>query len=162
MAMFKRQAPFSGRALVGLGVLFSLAVFSAGCALFVTPHKPTLLKTKTLIIYPDRVFNQGMALPLDICYIPLKGSATEVTAVPPDQWFAQHKRDKYPFKKALSIRPGHRRPITVHLKPPADTQDLVLVADFINLKGAKGQRVVITAPGKPQEVLFVTDKGIYR
>ena len=45
---------------------------------------------------------------------------------------------------------------------PPDTQELVVVADYIKLTGAKGQQLVIPAPGKPQEVIFVTDKGIYR
>ncbi len=142
-----------------LGLLLGLA---GGCGLFSKPYKPTLLETKQIVFYLDRRFNRGLALPLDVCFVLVKGSPNSILQVSPEDWFAKDKRSKYAYKKALSFRPGQHSPVKVALRLPPDTQDLVIVADYINLTGAKGQQLVITAPGKPQEVVFVTDKGIYR
>lgn len=149
---------------MGGGLFFCLVFLLAlpSCGLFTAPFKPTLLKTKEAAFYLDRRFNTGLALPLDICFIPLKGSAAAVTSIKAEDWFGKHKREKYAFKQALSFRPGRRSPVIVKLQVPADTQSLVIKADYINLTGSRGQQLVLPAPGKPREVVFVTDKGIYR
>ncbi len=143
-------------------VLVAVLVLAGGCGLFSKPYKPALLKTKQVVFYLDRRFNRGLALPLDVCFVLVKGTPDSILKVSPEDWFAKNKRDKYAYKQALSFRPGQHSPVKVVLQVPPDTQDLVMVADYINLTGAKGQQLVITAPGKPQEVVFVTDKGIYR
>lgn len=147
--------------LCALLPFIGLLIAAQGCGLFTSPYKPTFLETKTLVFYPDRNFNQELALPVDICFVTINNSAKEVTAVSPNDWFVKNKRDKYPFKQSLSIHPGNVSPITVQLKAPAETQSLVLMAHYINLKSAKGQQVVIASPGKTMEAIFVTDKGIF-
>lgn len=139
-----------------------LALAGSGCGLFSKPYKPVLLKTKELVFYLDRKFNQKLALPVDICFVPLKGSAAAIIAVSPEDWFLKDKRDKYPFKQPISFKSGQHSPVTVKLKLPAEPQELVLIANYMKLNGAKGQQIVIPSPGKPKEVVFVTDKGIYR
>jgi len=160
-----RIQPGPGRSMSRLAAVLCLAVvlgLAGGCGLFSKPYKPTLLKTRQLVFYLDRRFNQGMTLPLDVCFVLVKGTPDSILKISPEDWFAKDKRDKYAYKQALSFHPRQHSPVKVVLQVPPDTQDLVIVADYINLTGAKGQQLVITAPGKPQEVIFVTDKGIYR
>lgn len=156
--------PWNRKSVLILGALLpliGLLITVQGCGLFTSPYKPVFLETKTLVFYPDRSFNRELALPVDICFVTINNSAKEVTAVSPKDWFVKNKRDKYPFKQSLSIHPGNPSPITVQLQAPAETQSLVLMAHYINLKSAKGQQVVIASPGKTMEAIFVTDKGIF-
>ena len=135
---------------------------SGGCALFESPHKPALMKTKTLVIYFDRKFNRGMRLPLDIAFSNLKNPIAQITAIKPDDWFTKHKRDTWPFKQSFSFVQGGGGHRSVKLKPPADCDGMVIFANYINLSDAKGQMVTFGAEGAEQEVVFVTDKGLYR
>ena len=156
----KRSNPYLALASVLTAIACLLCL--GGCALFESPHKPALMKTKTLVIYFDRKFNQGMKLPLDIAFANLKNPIAQITAIKPDDWFTKQKRDRWPFKQSFSFSPGAGGHRSVKLKPPADCDGMVIFANYINLSGSRGQAVTFGAESAEQEVVFVTDKGLFR
>ncbi len=133
----------------------------SGCLSSLKPYKPKFLRTKRIVFYLDRRFNQGQRLPVDLVFVTPKGSPRQVLSVGADRWFQQHKRDAWPFKQSLSFHQGMGGPIPVELKPPPDLTYVVILADYIDLKGARGQQVVLDAHSKKTEAIFVTSKGIF-
>jgi|Deesub1362A_J573_1020465.scaffolds.fasta_scaffold10169_1 hypothetical protein len=94
---------------------------AAGCLSRLEPYKPKIMRTKRILFYLDRRFNQGQLLPVDIVFITPKSTPQQVLAIGADRWFQQHKRDAWPFKQSLSFRQGMGGPIAVKLTPPRPT-----------------------------------------
>ena len=137
-------------ALIGL-----LAAISCACGS--TP----VLKTTTVKFRCDSQFNSGLRLPVDLVFIPEGERVDTITKVAPDEWFDSDQREQWQFKQSLSlVENGERNDVEIKLTKPARTIGLVIMADFLEIKEAKQQIIILDTGAKENEDVFVTINGI--
>ncbi|MCB2186393.1 MAG: hypothetical protein KQJ78_08250 [Deltaproteobacteria bacterium] len=145
------------------GLLLLGPAWGAGCGLFGSSVPPEpVLETKVLNIYLDRLFNQGQELPVDIAYATKEQPVQLLTGYGPQQWFEGKKRDEWPYKQGLMLNQGTSSPWPVTLNAPPHCNAMVVFANYLGLVGPRGQMAVFDAKSKPEEVVFVTGKGLFR
>jgi hypothetical protein len=143
-------------------LLLGLIIINTGCALFTKPYKPAMLQTKTLVFYPDRLFNKNYILLVDVAFFTVNQDPKEITAEGGDGWFEKKKRGQWPYKQSISLQPGRRQKVELKLQPPADCQGFVVLANMINISDDERRILVFSASQKEKEFVFVTNKGLYR
>ena len=156
---FRQKA---SRSILIMVLLLALQMSGAGCALFQSPHQPAMLETKKLELYVDRVFNQGLMLQVDVAFFTINQNPKEITSVGVKAWFLENKRTQWPYRQSLSLSPGRHRKEVLQLKMPADCQGFVVLANYIDLDSDERQVQVFSASQNETEMIFVTNKGLYR
>lgn len=144
------------RQLFSIVLIFTIALI-AGCQ---KAPSIALVDTTTLIIRCDSEFNDDMRLPIELVYVPIEESIGPITEVGADEWFDSDKRDQWAYKQSLSLVPGEKKKFIVPLDRPSQTVAVIIIADYKDIKDAKGQVVVLNSDAKIQENIFVTANGL--
>ena len=144
-------------ALLAAGL--ALIAVMAGCA---SSYKPKLVETRRLVLFCDRELNAGQKLPVDIVYVPLRESLVAVTQVSVADWFEKDKRAAWPHLKAVSVSGLAPERMELKITPPAETQAIVIRANYLNVKGPEGLQLILDGSAKEEEIIFVTGKGLLR
>ena len=143
-------------------LILVLAFSLAGCGYIAKHFKTKTVQTRSIVFICDRKFNSGQRLPIDIVYVPVNENVSSVTKIGPRAWFEEDKRSGWPYKQSLSLFEGAPKSQVVDLKVPAETQAIVIITDYLKLKGPQGEQIVLDAKAKIEETIFVTNKGLLR
>ena len=131
-----------------------LAIVAMGCG---GPY----VKTREMVVYLEKNFNQGQLLPVDVIYIADPNDYKEILGIGPDAWFDHPKRFGWTQKRMLKFKQGDYVKLSFDLSGAKKMKYIVVFADFIHLQGAKGQQVVFD-PKKAEKIesVFLAPNGL--